>query len=147
MENLVVNGTVQDVRPSDLVLRSASDRPRVTGKKSFKAPLVSKSLVVESRLNGQDPHHLCNFSIPPQTSAWLVVGNVTIRGQTPIKASTVNNRNLTDLLLRLWKKSSDVELSAEQKFRDVVVNGTLAEVVEIVFYMCHSIDCDSSDRH
>ena len=133
VENLLLEGTIQGIRPDDLVLRSASDRPRITGRKVFTSPLTSFSLQVRSHLNGQDPTVLCNVTVPPQSSIWHVMGNATFTPSSVLSVGLVNGINLTELLRNVWLSSADIDLRLPQSFQDIIIQGKLVEVNQILF--------------
>ena len=68
----------------DLILKDTDHSHRsITGVKSFSGPLVSESFRVTHDLNGVNPKEVCQTSIPPQNSKWVVFGNINTYFKSP----------------------------------------------------------------
>lgn len=78
VDNLVVDGLVQGINVSDDLVLKSSDEPVqvITGHKTFAAPLTSGSLEIEKKLNGQKPEIACHSNVPPQSSNWVIYGEL-----------------------------------------------------------------------
>ena len=76
VDDLILGGLIRGVNVTrDLVLKDGSQQhQRITGTKSFSGQLVSESFHVSDKLNNVNPREVCQTSIPPQTSKWIVYG-------------------------------------------------------------------------
>ncbi|XP_057379728.1 uncharacterized protein LOC130702079 [Daphnia carinata] len=131
IDNLVVGGFIQGHNVTKELVRkhSGKDRQPILGLKSFSGPLVSDSLRVVKDINGVDPKHVCETPIPPQTSNWIVFGNVLFKRGAKLNASKINDRMLNETMHHLWLKEANIDIKPTQNFTNVIVKGILPEKV------------------
>lgn len=76
VNNINTNSTIQNIRVSEDLIRKSADRLQsVSGRKSFKSPLISTSMYVGNRINGEDPSKLCDVPPRSQPTTWIIKGN------------------------------------------------------------------------
>ncbi|KAI9558066.1 hypothetical protein GHT06_014819 [Daphnia sinensis] len=131
IDDLAVEGFIQGHNVTKELVRkhSGKERQPILGLKSFSGPLVSESFRVVKDINGVDPKRVCETPIPPQTSNWVVFGNVLFKRSAKLNASKINDRTLNETMHHLWLKEANIDIKPKQNFTSVIVNGILPETV------------------
>ncbi|KZS11248.1 putative Closca [Daphnia magna] len=131
IDDLLVEGFIQGHNVTEELIRkhSGKDRQSILGLKSFSGPLVSDSFRVVKDINGFDPKRVCETPIPPQTSNWVVFGNVLFKRGAKLNASKINDRMLNETMHNLWLKEAKIDIKSKQNFTSVIVNGIFPEKV------------------